>query len=196
MTLTLDLTTDQNDELTPIAEPILQAVGPLTIEDVAAYHVSDKPTNSVNSIRARHHLVAKMEAAGYRHIEIMAITGYSKQHFYLLRKNPAYTELVEHYMQEVSDRLFDFTEQIQYLHNLSMDRLREVLEDNQNLSPDFVRQVFATVSDRAGYGPSSSSTQRVEIGVLTGDDLHRLRNEVNDKDRALDAPVEVEVLND
>jgi hypothetical protein len=153
---------------------------PLTEEDAYALMESDEKTTAPNHrkrLRTRHHEAARLMAEGKSDTEINLFTGLQPSTISVLRKDPAFKELVAHY-NTVRDEKFETTHErlaalgtdaIEVIH----DRLDEKPEDFDN---DQLIGIIKTTTDRTGYGPSSKQQVNVNIGIA--DKLQRAREAI------------------
>lgn len=84
----------------PEAKPRVLGVVELTEADIAE-HRPAKAGGYVKKLRDSHHMVARLVAFGLNNTEVGARTGHTRHHIGLLRKDPAFNDLVEKYRQKI-----------------------------------------------------------------------------------------------
>jgi hypothetical protein len=108
-----------------------------------------------------HHCIARLVAQGEAGYAIAMATGYSQSRISILKADPAFQELVEHYRSKVEE----------VGHEAAVDINRKmvaVLSDSLEVMHDYVlggdpdirnvNDIGKFVADRAGFGPASKST--------------------------------------
>lgn len=177
-------------DVAPAVHPAILAHGALSEDDMLDYSGTPGPSvPQVQKLRQRHHLMAKLEAAGHTNVELSAITGYSTVYVGVLQRNPAYQEILAVYAQEVSDRVMDFSGQLEWLQASVMDRLTDLLENNDKLTPEFIRNCFRDILDRNGHGVSTNHNIRGVVAHLSREDLQDMKAAVKNEDRGLEEEV-------
>lgn len=143
--------------------------------DLALLALGVGETASLTKVmRESHHQLARLVARGLKGAEIAAITGFSQCRISVLKGDPAFCELVEHY-REVEDSAFaDVAGQIAAF---GLDVLGE-LRDRLEASPEQFRnrellEVFDSMMDRTGMGRSQKV--QAEVVHVTGEQLLKLK---------------------
>lgn len=136
------------------------SVRPATREDyvlvISAHPAAPDPRAPLARISAPHHMLAKLVAEGKENAEISAITGYSPNRISVLKKDPAFSELVTHYEQYIIEAEANIHAQIQHIALTAMQHLQERLdEEPEKFSIKDLQSLANNGLDRIGYGPSS-----------------------------------------
>jgi hypothetical protein len=110
----------------------------LTAEDLAAAKetralsipAGDEPVSALARIKSTHHHLARVLAEGVNNIEASARTGYSPSRVALLRKDPAFVELIHYYRQtEVDPVYMSVHDTLATLGQMATETLRQRLEE-------------------------------------------------------------------
>lgn len=135
-------------------------------------------TNTISKLRARHHTVARLKAAGLEAAEIAEQTGYSRQRLYMLERDPAFAEIVQFYRGREQERFDVVQERLQHLGLAAADEILERLEeDPSSVSTETLRSIVATMLDRAGHAPVH---KQVAVSAnLSAEDLKQLKDALN-----------------
>lgn len=151
----------------------------LVPEDLVLWENTRKPSSTptpIKRLRERHHQLARALAAGMTVRDAAIMTGYHEPRVSMLLGDPSFKNLVEFY-REKKDAAF--LEMAQMLSGLSLDAVEELrtrLEDNpDDLSIKQLIELVKLGADRTGYGPSSSTTQNVNVTVGLADRLEKAR---------------------
>lgn len=83
----------------------------------------------IGAIRTQHHLIAQLMAEGKSNIEIGLISGYTPQHISNMRADPAFKELLAHYMAMREKVFVDVLERMKTLGVMSLDELQQRMVD-------------------------------------------------------------------
>lgn len=122
---------DATDGATRFRVPLrIEVVRPLTPEDAEGGFMQPAPPPSLREIKASHHSLAKLIAAGRSHVEASRITGYSPGYISRLVGDPSFKELVAHYSQVEEIAATDFLGQMRAVGMDLLDELRRRVEDN------------------------------------------------------------------
>lgn len=126
----------------------------------------------------RHHALARCVALGLKDHEAAARVGYDPQMLVILKRSPAFLDLVEVYRGEV-DRVFvDHAEQLAGLATDAILAIRERLEEDPDaFGTKMLLEIAAVTGDRAGYGPIKR-TENVNVNVSLGEKLALARARV------------------
>lgn len=135
----------------------------------------EAPVDAYVNLRARHHEIARLMAAGVADRDISEGVGCSIGHLRTLRKSPAFANLLFGYMHSRDQVAFDFMARIKAAGGAALEELMDrILNNPQDISNDVLRQIAFGLLDRAGYGPVTKN-QSVTLG-LTADDIKDLKN--------------------
>jgi hypothetical protein len=163
----------------PRATLEVSTTGALTLDDLDRMELEgphhSRPT--VKKIRYVHHTIARMMAIGTPDQEISAVTGSALSGLATLRKSPAFQELLSHYTESAQDLFSDFQHKIANTAARYLDMLND-LADEGSLEPNFVLSSFEKLSDRAGFGPITRSTNVHQHTHLDAGDIRVIKSEV------------------
>jgi len=149
---------------------------PLTKEDLLRHKASTlgAQTPPLARIRQVHHRLAQLMAQGLKDVEIAAITNYSQSRLSILKNDPAFQELMQHYAQTQQAAFVDTLDILAGLAADTLSELRTRLEEQpETLSNKDLLQLSQLTLDRSGNGPVS--TQRNENFNISAKELDELR---------------------
>lgn len=111
----------------------ISVVRSLTPEDVPALqakHATGGPGQKVIALRHSHHQTARLLAEGLENAEVSLITGYHPNYISgVLKNDPAFCELVEHYESQTKIRFVDLVERLRASGLSALDELNRRLEE-------------------------------------------------------------------
>lgn len=109
---------------------------------------------TAQTLRASHHLVARLDAKGLAVVDIARQTGYSTQNVTRLRGCPSYQDLVAHYRQD-NDSIAEMVEmKFQLIAEDTAQIIHErILEKPETVGLEDAVNIFKTFADRAGFAP-------------------------------------------
>lgn len=157
----------------------VRELGEVTESDIALLAGSRGiETPSVKKLRDRHHALAKCLAGGMSEAEASLVTGYDPSRISILKKDPAFKQLLAEY-GKVRDGCFaDFQERAGVVSLEYLNILADLAEDNpESVSPMFALEVVKTLADRTGHAPVAKSVQ-VNATVDLTERLARARQRV------------------
>lgn len=135
----------------------------------------------IQDIRRSHHELAKYVAQGLKNVVIAELTGYSPARISVLKSDPQFAELVEHYSTiEDEIHLASRADYHTRLADLGFDSI-EVLHQRLLDSPEVfavkeLLQVVEATSDRIGHGKTSTQNLNVQTLTLSAKELADIRN--------------------
>lgn len=142
----------------PSKQPSILALRELAPGEAQAIaSVSDRPSSRIKSIRDSHHRLARLMAMGLRSSELAELSGYSAVRVSILRSDPAFMELVEHYRdivnegwkEEVDEYYGTVAANRTIAARLINDRLAEAEPDDISLKE--LIAIHSDSADRTGY---------------------------------------------
>lgn len=154
--------------------------GPLTPEILAegqfvALQPGQEALVSFESIRARHHRIAQLLAAGMKPITVARIVGYTPGFVANLQRSPAFQELLAHYTAEVHDQFTDFVQSAAEFSAEVLDELRDRLQENpKQFTVNQLLESMKATADRSGNAPVAKS-QSVNVNIDLGTKLAEAR---------------------
>lgn len=119
----------------------------------------------VKQLRERHHALARLLAAGIPHWEAAAITGYEPSRVSILRRDPAFQNLISFYTEKKDAAFADVHANLNGLTVDALSVIRERLEENpDDFSNHELRELVKVGADRSGHGPTNTNIQ-VNVGL-------------------------------
>jgi hypothetical protein len=137
---------------------LAESIRSLTPRDLAAPATATpavQPISSIKTLRATHHRLAQLLAAGANPIIAGRLCGFSpdKVRFYV-DNDPAFQELLLHYANNEEEVWTDFHRLADDLNFDMLARLRELLDEQPDrFSPSVLLEAIKTLSDRTGRAP-------------------------------------------
>lgn len=117
---------------------------------------------SVESLKDSHHMLARLFALGYTNNEIHEIAGYSISRCSILRNDPLFNELVEHYTKMVDGQMIESVDEYFRLAGLArmktMRMINDKLDGEEDLSISELIKIHDTTADRTGYPKRTVAT--------------------------------------
>ena len=136
---------------------LAKSIRSLTPADVAnpLAPLNSFPISPIKAIRATHHRLAQLLAAGLSDIVAARLCGFSVEKVRAYRDNdPAFQELLQHYAVTQDEVWTDFHRLADDLNFDMLSRLRELLdEEPDRFSPSVLLDAIKTLSDRTGRAP-------------------------------------------
>lgn len=122
---------EATDSATRLRVPLrIEVVRPLTAADISGGFCEAAPPPTLREIKASHHNLAKIIAAGRSVTEASRITGYSPAYISRLRGDPAFASLVSHYSEVEELAATDFLGSMRAVGMDLLDELRRRVEDD------------------------------------------------------------------
>lgn len=84
----------------------------------------------ISKLRETHHAIARMLAAGAKDYQISAEIGYSQTRISVLKTNPMFRELVEHYRNKATQAFMSGQEKLAMIGITAIQEVAERLEEN------------------------------------------------------------------
>lgn len=145
----------------------------------------------VNRFRDSHHRIARLYAAGLRHHEVHARSGYSYARIQTLYGDPAFQELISCYRDKVTEAFVTGVDDYYEALTANMlkaerqlsERLDEADENGDTLPVKDLISISRDAADRAGYGKKQTNTNiNLDFGKALEAALRR-----SDKVRTIEA---------
>lgn len=141
----------------------------------------NKSETDVQQLRARHHSVARLLAAGTPEGVVAAITRYSPAYISNLKHSPAMQELIAHYRGPHQEAAQVLGEKLRVMADQATDLLMEkMVNEPDELTPTELVAISKLGHDRSGMGPSSKLDVNAQHTVVDLAELQRLRNSVRE----------------
>lgn len=130
---------------------------------------SVKPSKKTNSLRSveslkdSHHMLARLFALGNTNNEIAEMAGYSISRLSVLRNDPLFNELVEHYKTMVDAKMIESVDEYFRLAELARTKTMRMINDkldaeDEDLSISELIKIHDTTADRTGYPKRTVAT--------------------------------------
>lgn len=137
-------------------------------------------TPSIKSLRATHHKLAQCLASGFSDSEASLSTGYSPSRISILKRDPAFRELLAFYSEARKEVFIDVTQRMAGFATTAVEVLQERLEDSpQAFSNKDLNDLIKTTADRGGHSPVQKTENKTII--LDARQLSDIKKEVESK---------------
>ena len=155
----------------------------LTADDLGALLVKGKstkpPGQRLKTLRNTHHQIAQLLADGVPNHEVSAITGMCASRISILKADPTFAELLEHYSLAKRQAYATMHERMAALGMDAVEALHERILDNPDALPaELLLKTIETTADRTGHG--KSQTVNHNSISLTAADIARMKAEQKD----------------
>lgn len=152
-----------------ISEPRAAVVRDLTLNDRM-----DLPRGSesvpIAKLRDTHHLLARCLASGMKDVEAHAVTGYSQSRISILKRDPTFAGLVDHYREHVNDLYFDLHARMAAMAGDVLTELRERFEDKpEGFTSAFLANLLVQFADRTQSKAKKNQSEDMPSLPLTMD---------------------------
>lgn len=176
-----------NSQLWGRATPRASEVSVLGVRELSAAEVAALPSNkaqrtpgaplrAIAKVKARHHEIARLIAAGAKDVEISEALGLSGGTLYRLRRSPAFQQLLFSYMAARDQEAISMSERIAHGAALALDRVSALLEDEDSqVSVGQLTSLTQMLLDRAGFNPTTK-VQATSV-ALTGEEILKMRQQ-------------------
>ena len=166
------------------ASPVATSyVRDLTAEDILALETAppiESETPFIAKLRSTHHNLARLLAEGIADVEASMITGYSISRISLLRRDPAFSDLLSYYEEQKREIFLNVHERLSGFGLQVLEELQERLDDNpEKFTVSELRDLMTATLDRGGYGPKS--TTALDIRITPATLLEAVKNEVKNR---------------
>jgi hypothetical protein len=150
---------------------------PITESDLAELRSAPKvPTPPRKQLRYKHHALARSLAAGMQESVAAAITGFAPVTVSILKRDPAFADLVRFYASEEGKGFDQVRAQILGVGLKFIEEIdRRVSEEPGEVTMKDLRETGTVLLDRAGFGPAQSSTHDVHIHTGLADAIKASR---------------------
>lgn len=148
----------------------------------------------IKKVRAKHHALARLLAAGVSTEQAALCAGYVPATAYCLQTDPTFKELVAFYQHDTREVAALVEERMLMLGESARERLVDLLEDSPDeVSPGLALEIFKAAMDRAGYAPVQRTVNKnmnMNIGQMLNEARRRMATpkeiEQNEDTRPLD----------
>lgn len=133
----------------------------LNLEDLLAKPTSKPP--ALNKLRTTHHEMARLLALGLKDVDISRIMGYSQSRISILKNDPLFKELMEHYSAMRDNIVVDVGSRLSSLSVTALELIQErLIDEPEGLTMKDLQGIAELSLDRSGYGK-----QQVNVNVNT-----------------------------
>lgn len=137
-------------------------------------------TPSIARIRDSHHSLARLIADGVKDVDISAITGYSPSRISILKNDPAFSNLVEHYRRNRSEAFATVHERFVSLSKDAAEELQARLDEKpESFDNEELMELTKLAADRTGFGPKNVN---LNLNVDLGSRLEAARKRIGTLD--------------
>lgn len=135
---------------------------------------SGAATPALQNLRPSHHTLARLMAKGLKQVDVSAITGFSQSRISILKRDPAFGELLEHYAGQVEAVNVELLEKVKLLAGDALAELHGRLDtDPEGFSNGALLELVKASLDRSGVGPKAQVEHKhLHLGA---EDLAKLR---------------------
>ena len=164
----------------------------LTDADLGILAVTDREMKpqELKRITERHHMVARLLAAGTREGEICILTGYDNSRISVLKNSPAMQELIALYRGEVDTQ---FASVLDHMAGLSKDAILELRhrleEEPEDFSVKELKAVAELALDRTGHGKATTVNSNVNVSLASRLEAARARAKAISHGQIIDAEI-------
>jgi hypothetical protein len=133
--------------------------------------------NAVQTMRVRHHQIARLLAMGHKPAEIARVMSCAPATIANLERSPAFQALLLEYMNMLDKNAVETVTRMQVLRNLTVDELTERMAQPakaQSIKASELVEIMKATSDRTGLGPSST-TKTILNGALSVADIRAIK---------------------
>ena len=174
----------------PVTCVVEYALLPEHIVDYADQHgnlatAQKADEKDVQTLRARHHGVARLLAEGVPEGVIAEMTGYTPAYLSTLKNNPSMIELVQFYRSPKNETAKIIGEKLRTVADMSL----EVIQNRIQTEPDKLTVTELTAVsklgfDRSGHGPQSTVHNIEEHRLVLPEELAELSREARRRDQS------------
>lgn len=135
---------------------LVGSVRDLTLEERELYDKQGPATwPEIKTISARHHRIAQLLASGYKHVEVARAVGCTNGTVSRLVASPAFSALVQKYVEEAFDDQKTVLARMQSIALDSLDLLHERIVTKDIENKDLINAT-SDLFDRTGFGKTST----------------------------------------
>lgn len=165
----------------PRAEAPFEIVGTLVEADMARFGTEGDavrcPPGHLQTLKARHHTLARCLAEGMSESDAGLFAGYTVQTVSMLKGDPTFQNLIRLYQRDANTASELYREEMGRAGLNAWRELNRRLEDDPaELGTSMLKEVAVAASDRLGHGPSSTQVN-VNVGLAARVEAGRKRVE-------------------
>lgn len=142
---------------------------------------------ALKKLRGVHHRIARLLAEGMKEADVSRICGVGGSHISILKGDPAFKGLLEHYSGVVAEAHVDFVGNLADLRDTAVSELHERLLDKPDeMSTSALIEIVKMGSDRTGFGVQSKVKVSGGVAVLTKSEIDALKAELSAESQTID----------
>lgn len=156
----------------------------LTLSDseIAGFVGAKKLQGPLKKIRTTHHRIAQLMAQGLKDVTISQMTGFSQSRLSILKSDPAFSGLVQHYLSLSQEAFVDVQTRLLSVGLDAVEILHErMLDEPDEVSDKQLLEVATFAFDRSGHAPVHKSMSTNLHGTLPPDEISRLKAEAKER---------------
>lgn len=132
--------------------------------------------SGVRRITGRHHEIARRLAMGLTQAEVARDLNMSATNLSLLvNYSDDFAFLLDHYQRVRTSETMKLDLKLKIAANEALERLDRELQENEDLSPEFLLKATTMLGDRAGHGPVHKSESKVALLGLTAEEIAEIK---------------------
>jgi hypothetical protein len=165
------------------ADVPFEIVGELTETDMARFGQAQEmarcPPGHLQTLKARHHTLARCLAEGMNESDAAMFAGYTPQTVVILKNDPTFQNLIKLYQRDANTAAELFREEMGRAGLGAWKELnRRIEEEPEELGTTILKELAVAASDRLGHGPSSTQVN-VNVGLAARVEAGRKRVEAH-----------------
>jgi hypothetical protein len=139
-----------------------------------------KISKPITKLKHAHHMLARLIAAGVPGEECHLQTGYTTSRQQMLKKDPAFQELISYYKTQLDTKYELMNERLGALSMDVVTEIQERLEESpENFTNNELNSLLELSLDRTGHGPTSNIKHTALVGLVTSEQIEALKSELN-----------------
>lgn len=134
-------------------------------------------TTPLQSFSNTHHRIAQLLSMGMDPGRVAVICRVSREHISRLQSDPLFAEALAMYQDQVACEFTTVVQEMAALHEDVVVEIRNRLMENpKSVTIKELRELFVSLSDRVGHGPTSSHNVNSTTVSVTAEELQRIKN--------------------
>lgn len=162
---------------------IAQVGRDLQLEDMALLKTTrvGSETPKLKRIRSVHHAAARLMATGMKQSEVSMNTGLCPSRLSILKNDPAFDSLVQHYASAEQERFASVQDRMAMLGMVAAEELQDrIVEGAEEIATRDLTDILRHALDRGGYAPVSKSETKSTHVVLSADDMLKIKQQTQE----------------
>lgn len=163
--LRLEVASSRGVRGAPLPDPTFEVVRELGPDDQVA-HVQPRAAGTAKQplkrVRAVHHKAAQYLALGMSQVRVAALTGMSPNTISVLQDDPAFQELLAHYMNISEIEHQDLVGQLATLGEVAVQEIQQrILDDPESFTLNDLKEMATMAMDRTGLPATKNVNKSV-----------------------------------